>query len=61
MNQLDLLIAVKSTVNDNDLTKKPKLTLNTSDDIIRQFYGQNFLNGWLKVKEKRSFKTVIKK
>lgn len=61
MNQLDLLIAVKSTVNDNDLTKKPKLTLNTSDDIIRQFYGQNFLNGWLKVKENRSFKTVIKK
>lgn len=61
MNQLDLLIAVKSTVNDNDLTKKPRLTLNTSDDIIRQFYGQNFLNGWLKVKEKRSFKTVIKK
>ena len=61
MNQLDLLIAVKSTVDDNVLTKKPKLTMNTSDDIIRQFYGQNFLNGWLKVKEKRSFKTVIKK
>ena len=61
MNQLDLLIAVKSTVNDNALTKKPKLTMNTSDDIIRKFYGQNFLNGWLKVKEKRSFKTVIKK
>ena len=61
MNQLDLLIAVKSTVNDNDLTKKPRLTINTSDDIIRQFYGQNFLNGWLKVKENRSFKTVIKK
>ena len=61
MNQLDLLIAVKSTVNDNVLTKKPKLTMNTSDDIIRQFYGQNFLNGWLKVKEKRCFKTVIKK
>lgn len=60
MNQLDLLIAVKPTVNDNDLTKKPKLSLNTSDDIIRQFYGQNFLNGWLKVKDKRGFKTVIK-
>lgn len=55
MNQLDLLIAVKSTVNDNDLTKKPRLTLNTSDDIIRQFYGQNFLNGWLKVKKKTQF------
>ncbi len=59
MNQLELLVTVQPPINDNDLTKKPSLNVDSSDDVIRQFYGQHFLNGWLKVKEKRCFKTVI--
>ncbi|USE39211.1 hypothetical protein [Endozoicomonas sp. SCSIO W0465] len=60
MNQLDLLTTGQPLINDNDLTKKPVLTLTTSNEIIYRFYGQSFLNGWLKVKEKRHFKQVIK-
>lgn len=37
-------------VNDNGLTKKPELTLDTPDEIITRFYGIRFLSGWLKVK-----------
>ncbi len=60
MHQLDLLTTVQLLTNDNDLTKRPTLNVHSEDDFIRQFYGQHFLNGWLKVKQKRSFKTVIK-
>ena len=60
MQQLDLWTVGQQLVNDNDLTKKPPLNCHSEDAFIRQFYGQNFLNGWLKVKQKRPFKTVIK-
>ncbi len=40
-------------VNDNGLTKKPELTLDTPDEIITRFYGIRFLSGWLKVKNSR--------
>ena len=54
MVQIDL-------INDHDLTKKPPLKTDTPDHVIRQFYGQHFLDGWLKVKQSVSFKTVINK
>ena len=60
MQQIDLWTTGQPVINDHELTKKPVLKLDSSDDFIRQFYGQNFLNGWLKVKQKRHFKTVIK-
>lgn len=59
MRQLDLWAVGQLSINDSDLTKKPVLNLDSEDAFIRRFYGQHFLNGWLKVKEKRSFKTVI--
>lgn len=61
MNQLDLLTTGQPLLNDSDLTKKPPLTLDSDDDLIRRFYGQNFLNGWLKVKQKQAFLQVIKR
>jgi hypothetical protein len=61
MNQLDLLTTGQPLLNDHDLTKKPPLTLDSEDHLIRQFYGQHFLNGWLKVKQKRAFLVVIKR
>lgn len=60
MQQLDLWTTGQPSINDNDLTKKPPLTIDSEDAVIRRFYGQHFLNGWLKVKQKRHFKTVIK-
>ncbi len=60
MQQLDLWTVGQRLVNDNDLTKKPTLNRHSEDEVIRQFYGQHFLNEWLKVKQKRHFKTVIK-
>ncbi len=38
------------SINDHDLTKKPELTLDSSDEIITRFYGHRFLSGWLNVK-----------
>lgn len=60
MQQLNLWTTGQPLLNDNDLTKKPPLNADSEDDIIRRFYGQNFLNGWLKVKQKRAFLPVIK-
>ncbi|WP_257283285.1 hypothetical protein [Endozoicomonas sp. SESOKO1] len=60
MQQLDLWTVGQRLINDNDLTKKPVLNLDSEDAFIRRLYGQHFLNGWLKVKQKRHFKTVIK-
>ena len=61
MNQLDLWTSGQPLLNDNDLTKKPPLNKDSTDDFIRHVYGQNFLNGWLKVKQKRAFLPVINK
>lgn len=60
MHQLDLWATGQPLINDNDLTKKPVLNLHSEDEVILKFYGQHFLNGWLKVKQKCHFKTVIK-
>ena len=60
MQQIDLLTIGQPVVNNHDLTKKPVLNLESPDDFIRKFYGQSFLNGWLKVKQKCNFKTSIK-
>ena len=61
MDQLDLWTTGQPLLNDHDLTKKPPLTLDSDDDFVRRFYGQHFLNGWLKVKQKQAFSAVIKR
>ncbi len=60
MQQLNLWTTGQPSLNDNDLTKKPPLNADSEDAFIRHFYGQHFLNGWLKVKQKRAFLPVIK-
>ena len=59
MQQLDFWAIGQPLLNDNDLTKKPPLHVDSEDAFIRRFYGQHFLNGWLKVKQKRAFLAVI--
>jgi len=45
----------KTPISDHDLTIKPVLKMDTPDHLIKQFYGQKFLSGWLKVKHSVRF------